>query len=101
VTIAMNALARLTGTASGGMAIALNLGDTFMTLARKGINPELLPDHHDDAGTRRAHQWFGADPAEPLRADAQDSYLDMVMTVIVVHRRARRCADSGFRVQLR
>ena len=44
LTIAMNALAGLTGTASGGMAIALNaLGDTFMTLAREqNINPELL-----------------------------------------------------------
>jgi H+/gluconate symporter-like permease len=44
LTVAMNALAALTGTVSGGMAIALNaLGDNFMVLAREyDINPELM-----------------------------------------------------------
>ncbi|GEP53948.1 hypothetical protein [Reyranella soli] len=44
LTVAMNKLAGLTGTASGGMAIALNaLGDNFMALARQyDINPELM-----------------------------------------------------------
>ena len=44
LTIAMNALAGLTGTASGGMAIALNqLGSFYMDLAAQyGINPELM-----------------------------------------------------------
>jgi H+/gluconate symporter-like permease len=40
----MNVLAVLTGTASGGMAIALNaLGDTFLRLgAEHGIDPALM-----------------------------------------------------------
>ena len=44
LTVAMNVLAGLTGTASGGMAIALNaLGDTFLRLAAEhGIDPALM-----------------------------------------------------------
>ena len=44
LTVAMNVLAGLTGSASGGMAIALNaLGDTFMRLAAEhGIDPALM-----------------------------------------------------------
>jgi H+/gluconate symporter-like permease len=43
LVVAMNVLAGLTGTASGGMAIALNaLGDSFMRLAAEhGIDPAL------------------------------------------------------------
>ena len=44
LTVAMNVLAGLTGSASGGMAIALDaLGDNFMPLAREhGIDPALM-----------------------------------------------------------
>jgi H+/gluconate symporter-like permease len=43
LTVSMNALAALTGTASGGMAIALNaLGENYMRLAAEyGIDPRL------------------------------------------------------------
>jgi H+/gluconate symporter-like permease len=44
LTVATNVLAALTGSASGGLTIALDtLGDTYMQLAREqGIDPELL-----------------------------------------------------------
>ncbi len=44
LVVAMNALAALTGTASGGMAIALNaLGEQYMHLANQyGIDPALM-----------------------------------------------------------
>lgn len=44
LTVAMNVLAGLTGTASGGMAIVLNaFGDNFLHLAAEhGIHPELM-----------------------------------------------------------
>src|SRR5262249_7459073 len=44
VTVAMNVLAGLTGTASGGMAIVLGaFGDNFMRLANQhGIDPQLM-----------------------------------------------------------
>jgi len=44
LAIAVNVLAGITGSASGGMSIALQtLGDTYLTLGREaGINPELL-----------------------------------------------------------
>jgi H+/gluconate symporter-like permease len=44
LAIAVNVLAGMTGSASGGMSIALStLGDTYMEMARAhGINPELM-----------------------------------------------------------
>ena len=43
-TVATNILAALTGSASGGMTIALDaLGDTYMRIAaEQGINPALM-----------------------------------------------------------
>jgi H+/gluconate symporter-like permease len=48
LTVAMNVLAGLTGTAAGGMAIALNaLGDNFMALARElWHQPRADAPHH-------------------------------------------------------
>jgi H+/gluconate symporter-like permease len=88
LTIAMNALAGLTGTASGGMAIALNvLGDTFMTLAREqNINPELLHRITTmSAGTLDAlpHNGTVLILLNLCGLTHKESYLDMVMTVIV------------------
>ncbi len=84
----MNALAGLTGTASGGMAIALNaLGDTFMTLAREhNINPELLHRITTmSAGTLDAlpHNGTVLILLNLCGLTHKESYLDMVMTVIV------------------
>jgi H+/gluconate symporter-like permease len=88
LTIAMNALAGLTGTASGGMAIALNaLGDNFMTLAREyGINPELMHRITTmSAGTLDAlpHNGTVLILLSLSGLTHRESYLDMVMTVIV------------------
>jgi H+/gluconate symporter-like permease len=88
LTIAMNALAGLTGTASGGMAIALNaLGDTFMTLAREqNINPELLHRITTmSAGTLDAlpHNGTVLILLSLSGLTHKESYPDMVMTVIV------------------
>jgi H+/gluconate symporter-like permease len=67
LTIAMNALAGLTGTASGGMAIALYaLGDNLMMRAQEyNINPELM------------HR------ITTMSAGTLDALPHMVMTVIV------------------
>lgn len=87
LVVAMNALAALTGTASGGMAIALNaLGAEYMRpVAEYGIDPALM--HRSttiSAGT------LDAPPGQRHRASAPadqqthaGSYFDMVMTVIV------------------
>jgi H+/gluconate symporter-like permease len=88
LTIAMNALAGLTGTASGGMAIALNaLGDTFMTLAREhDINPELMHRITTlSAGTLDAlpHNGTVLILLNLAGLTHRESYFDMVMTVIV------------------
>jgi H+/gluconate symporter-like permease len=88
LTIAMNALAGLTGTASGGMAIALNaLGDSFMLLAQEHkINPELLHRITTmSAGTLDALPHNGTVLILLSLAGLThgESYLDMVMTVIV------------------
>jgi H+/gluconate symporter-like permease len=88
LTIAVNALAALTGTASGGMAIVLNiLGDTFLRLAAEhGINPELM--HRVTtigAGTLDAlpHNGTVLLLLQISGLTHRESYLDMVMTVIV------------------
>ncbi|MCV9909735.1 GntP family permease [Brucella sp. HL-2] len=88
LVVAMNALAALTGTASGGMAIALNaLGEQYMKLAIEyGINPELM--HRltvISAGTLDAlpHNGTVLLLLQISRQTHSSSYLDMIMTVIV------------------
>ncbi|MCK4204778.1 GntP family permease [Brucella pituitosa] len=88
LVVAMNALAALTGTASGGMAIALNaLGEQYMQLAVEyDINPELM--HRltvISAGTLDAlpHNGTVLLLLQISRQTHSSSYLDMVMTVIV------------------
>jgi H+/gluconate symporter-like permease len=84
----MNALAGLTGTASGGMAIALNaLGENFMMLAREyDINPELMHRITTlSAGTLDAlpHNGTVLILLNLSGLTHRESYFDMVMTVIV------------------
>ncbi|MCI1000431.1 GntP family permease [Ochrobactrum soli] len=88
LVVAMNALAALTGTASGGMAIALNaLGDEYMRLAiQYGINPDLM--HRltvISAGTLDAlpHNGTVLLLLQISKQTHASSYFDMVMTVIV------------------
>jgi len=88
LTLAMNVLAGLTGTASGGMAIVLNaFGDDFMRLAvEHGIDPELM--HRvttTSAGTLDAlpHNGTVLLLLKTSGLTHRESYLDMVMTVIV------------------
>jgi H+/gluconate symporter-like permease len=88
LVVAMNALAALTGTASGGMAIALNaLGEQYMQLATEyGIDPALM--HRltvISAGTLDAlpHNGTVLLLLQISRQTHASSYLDMVMTVIV------------------
>jgi H+/gluconate symporter-like permease len=88
LTIAMNALAGLTGTASGGMAIALNqLGAFYMELAAEyGINPELMHRITTiSAGTLDAlpHNGTVLILLKLCGLTHRESYLDMAMTVIV------------------
>ena len=88
LVVAMNTLAALTGTASGGMAIALGaLGSEYMRLAAEyGINPELM--HRltvISAGTLDAlpHNGTVLLLLQISKQTHSSSYLDMVMTVIV------------------
>ncbi|RTL53702.1 MAG: GntP family permease [Bradyrhizobiaceae bacterium] len=86
--VAMNALAALTGTASGGMAIALNaLGAEYMRLAGEyGINPELMHRLTTiSAGTLDAlpHNGTVLLLLQISKQTHAKSYGDMVMTVIV------------------
>jgi H+/gluconate symporter-like permease len=88
LTIAVNVLAGLTGTASGGMAIVLNiLGDTYVQLAAEhGINPALM--HRITtigAGTLDAlpHNGTVLLLFQISGLTHRESYFDMVMTVIV------------------
>lgn len=88
IIVAMNVLAGLTGTASGGMAITLNaLGDNFMALAAEhGINPELMHRLTTiSAGTLDAlpHNGTVLLLLQISRLTHRESYPDMVMTVIV------------------
>ena len=88
LTVAMNALAALTGTASGGMAIALNsLGSNFMAMAAEyGINPELMHRITTiSAGTLDAlpHNGTVLILLKLCKLTHAESYLDMVVTVIV------------------
>lgn len=88
LVVSMNALAALTGTASGGMAIALNaLGGEYMRMATEyGINPELM--HRltvISAGTLDAlpHNGTVLLLLQISKLTHSESYADMVMTVIV------------------
>jgi H+/gluconate symporter-like permease len=88
LTVAMNALAALTGTASGGMAIALNaLGANFMEMAAQyNINPELMHRITTiSAGTLDAlpHNGTVLILLKLCKLTHRESYMDMVVTVIV------------------
>jgi H+/gluconate symporter-like permease len=88
LTVAMNVLAGLTGTASGGMAIALNaLGEHYMQLAAEyGIAPALLHRVTTiSAGTLDAlpHNGTVLLLLQISGLTHRESYPDMVMTVIV------------------
>ena len=88
LTVAMNVLAGLTGTASGGMAIVLNaLGDDFMRLAAEhGIDPALMHRVTTiSAGTLDAlpHNGTVLTVLQISGLTHRESYFDMVMTVIV------------------
>jgi len=87
LTVAMNVLAGLTGTASGGMAIALDaLGDTFMRLASEhGIDPALMHRITTiSAGTLDSlpHNGTVLTLLQVSGLTHRESYFDMVMTVI-------------------
>jgi H+/gluconate symporter-like permease len=88
LTVSMNVLAGLTGTASGGMAIALNaLGDTFLRLgAEYGVDPALMHRITTiSAGTLDAlpHNGTVLMLLQISKLTHKESYGDMVMTVIV------------------
>ena len=88
LTVAMNVLAGLTGTASGGMAIALNaLGEHYLRIAAEyGISPALLHRVTTiSAGTLDAlpHNGTVLLLLHISGLTHRESYLDMVMTVIV------------------
>jgi H+/gluconate symporter-like permease len=88
LTVAMNVLAGLTGSASGGMTIALDaLGATYLRLATEhGIAPELLHRLTTiSAGTLDAlpHNGTVLTVLQVSRLTHRESYFDMVMTVIV------------------
>ncbi|MGY8706617.1 GntP family permease [Bradyrhizobium sp. 18BD] len=88
LTVSMNVLAGLTGTASGGMAIVLNaFGDDFLRLAA---------EHHIDRELMHRITTMSAGTLDALPHNGtvllllqisglthRESYLDMVMTVIV------------------
>ncbi|UFX48283.1 GntP family permease [Bradyrhizobium sp. 41S5] len=88
LVVAMNVLAGLTGTASGGMAIALNaLGSEYMRLAHEhGIDPALMHRLTTiSAGTLDAlpHNGTVLLLLQISKQTHAGSYFDMVMTVIV------------------
>jgi H+/gluconate symporter-like permease len=87
LTITMNLLAGLTGSASGGMTIALDaLGDTFLRMAvDHGIDPSLMHRITTiSAGTLDAlpHNGTVLTVLQVSGLSHRESYLDMVMTVI-------------------
>jgi H+/gluconate symporter-like permease len=88
LSVAMNVLAGLTGTASGGMAIVLNaFGSDFMRLAAEHhIDPELMHRITTmSAGTLDAlpHNGTVLLLLQISGLTHRESYLDMMMTVIV------------------
>lgn len=88
LTASMNVLAGLTGSASGGMAIALDaLGDTYLRLALEhGIDPSLMHRVATmSSGTLDAlpHNGTVLTVLQVSGLTHRESYFDMVMTVIV------------------
>ena len=88
LTVAMNRLAGLTGSASGGMTIALDaLGDTYLRLAHEhGLAPALMHRVATiSAGTLDAlpHNGTVLTVLQVCRLTHRESYPDMVMTVVV------------------
>jgi H+/gluconate symporter-like permease len=88
LTAAMNLLAGLTGSASGGMTIALDaLGETYLRLALdQGVDPSLLHRVATiGAGTLDAlpHNGTVLTVLQVCGLSHRESYFDMVMTVIV------------------
>jgi H+/gluconate symporter-like permease len=88
LSVAMNVLAGLTGSASGGMTIALDaLAETYLRLAAEhGIDPSLLHRLTTiSAGTLDAlpHNGTVLTVLQVSRLTHRESYFDMVMTVIV------------------
>jgi H+/gluconate symporter-like permease len=88
LAVSMNVLAALTGTASGGMSIVLNaFGSDFLRLAAEhGINLELMHRITTmSAGTLDAlpHNGTVLLLLQISGLTHRESYLDMVMTVIV------------------
>lgn len=88
LTAAMNLLAALTGSASGGMAIALDaLGDTYMRLAaEQGIDPALMHRVTTvSSGTLDAlpHNRTVLTVLQVSRLTHRESYFDMMMTVFL------------------
>lgn len=88
IIVSMNVLAGLTGTASGGMAIALYaLGDNFMALAEQyKIDPQLMHRLTTiSAGTLDAlpHNGTVLLLLQVSKLTHRESYGDMIMTVIV------------------
>lgn len=88
LTVAMNVLAGLTGSASGGMVIALDaLGDTYLRLAAEhNIDPELM--HRVStigSGTLDSlpHNGTVLTVLQVSGLTHRESYFDMVMTVVV------------------
>jgi H+/gluconate symporter-like permease len=86
--VSMNTLAAMTGSASGGMAIALDaLGETYLRLAlENGIDPSLMHRVTTlSAGTLDAlpHNGTVLTVLQVSRLTHRESYFDMVMTVIV------------------
>jgi H+/gluconate symporter-like permease len=88
LTVAMNLLAALTGSASGGMVIALDaLGGTYLRLAvEHGIDPALMHRVATiSSGTLDAlpHNGTVLTVLQVSGLTHRESYFDMVMTVIV------------------
>ncbi len=88
LTVAMNVLAGMTGSASGGMTIALNaLAETYMRMAaEQGIDPALLHRVTTiSAGTLDSlpHNGTVLLLLQISGLTHRESYFDMVMTVIV------------------
>ncbi|MFO0844622.1 MAG: hypothetical protein U0797_19870 [Gemmataceae bacterium] len=88
LTVAMNVLAGLTGSASGGMVIALDaLGETYLRLALEhGIDPELM--HRVStlgSGTLDSlpHNGTVLTVLQVSGLTHRESYFDMLMTVVV------------------
>ena len=88
LTASMNVLAGLTGSASGGMTIALDaLGGTYLQLAeQQGIDPSLMHRVATiSAGTLDAlpHNGTVLTVLHVCKLTHRESYRDMVMTVVV------------------